>query len=339
MLARRAHPEVFYNGINITDHIQNDLLSFAYTDNASGSADDVSIVLKDVSKKYMNEWGFEQGDSLTASIITTNWRKDGQIVKLPCGHFVVDEPEYSGRPSVVNLKGNSIPANSNFLYTKRTKAWNNVTLKSIGQEIAKRYGLKLFFDSSRNPKFKKKEQSDESDSSFLQTAAEESSFGLKVTDKMLILFNEADYEKKDAVATFEEWNSTVLSYTFKPTLTDTGYKAVSLKYYDPLKGKLVADTFSLGEIDEKKDKIYKVKKSVSSLNEANLLARSLLRKLNKKQVTAQLEVIGDTRLLAATCIKLEGFGKFSGKYYIDKATHSLSGYKTSLELHRVLEGY
>ena len=339
MLARRAHVEVNYNGTDITKYIQNDLLSFTYTDNASGSADDVSIVLKDETKKYMNQWAFEQGDNLDASIITTNWRKEGEIKKLPCGHFVVDEPEYSGRPSVVNLKANSVPANSNFLYTKRTKAWGNVTLKGIGQEIANRYGLKFYFDSSINPKFEKKEQSEESDSAFLQTAAEESSFGLKVTDESLILFNEADYEKKEAVATFKEWDSTVLSYSFKPTLTNTGYKAVSLKYYDPRKGKTISYVYSLGEIDEKTDKIYTLKKSVGSLEEANLLARSTLRKLNKKQITAQLDVIGDTRLLAATCINLEGFGTFSGKYYIDKASHSLAGYKTSLELHRVLEGY
>lgn len=339
MLARRAHVEVIYNGIDITGEIHNDLLSFSYTDNASGTADDVSIVLKDETKKYMNHWAFEQGDTVKATIITTNWRKDGEVKKLPCGHFTVDEPEYSGRPSVVNLKANSVPANSNFLHTKRTKVWNNATLKSIGQEVANRYGLKFYFDSSTNPQFKKKEQSEEPDSSFLQTLAEDSSFGFKVTDEKLILFNELEYEKKDAVATFYESNSSVLSYSFKPTLTDTGYKAVELKYYEPLKKNLISYMFATGEIDEKKDKIYKIKKSVNSLEEAKLLAQSTLRKLNKKQVTATLEIIGNTSILAATCIELKDFGKFSGKYYIDKASHGISGYKTSLELHRVLEGY
>lgn len=339
MLARRANVQIKYNGIDISKYIQNDLLTYSYTDNASGSADDVSIVLKDENKKYMNKWDFEQGDTLVASIITTNWRKNNQINKLICGNFTVDEPEYSGRPSIVNLKANSVPANSNFLYTKRTKVWKNVSMKGLAQEIANRYGLNLFFDSSSNPRFSKKEQSDESDSSFLQTVAENSSFAVKVTDKKLIIYNEAEYEKKKEVAVFEESSSTVKGYTFKPTLTNTGYKAVHLKYFHPVKKKVIEFLFATGEIDKEKDKIYKLNKQVSSEEEARLLAQSTLRKLNKKQVTATIELVGDTRLLSATCIYLKGFGKFSGKYFIDKITHSLSPYTVSLEIHKVLEGY
>ncbi|MEH7122116.1 hypothetical protein V7127_02605 [Bacillus sp. JJ1773] len=328
-----------YQGVNITEALSKDLLSFTYTDNASGSADDVAIVINDVKRKWINQWMFEQGDSLQANIVTMNWRKEGDTTRLPCGFFMVDEPEYSGRPSVINLKGASIPANSNFMHTERSKVWKSITIKGIADEIAKRYGLQLFFDSKSNPFFKKKEQSNAADAAFLQQTCVDEGFSFKVTDKKIIIFNEREYEEKKTVATFHEGSSTVLGYSFKPTLTNTGYAGVSLKYYNPKTKKTIEYLYAPGEFDKEKDKIYKLNKRVSDLDEAKRLAQSTLRKLNKKQITATLEIVGDTRLLAASTIQLEGFGGFSGKYYIDKVIHSLPGYKTSLELHKVLRGY
>lgn len=339
MLTRRAYVEVSYQGVDITKDLNKDLLSFTFTDNASGEADDVAITINDTSHKWINNWKFEQGDTLKANIVTINWRKDGEKKRLPCGSFMVDEPEYSGRPSVVNLKGISTPANSNFMHTKRSKAWKSVTIKALGTEIANRYGMKLFFDSKTNPILKKKEQSDTSDAAFFQEVCEGEGFAFKVTDQQLIVFNEKEYEDKKTVAIFKEDDSTVLGYSFKPTLTDTGYAGVSLSYFDSQKKNLIQYLFSTREIDPEKDKIFKLNKRVSNLEEAKRLAQSTLRKKNKKQFTATLEIVGDTRILASCTIELKGFGGFSGKYYVDKATHSLAGFKTTLEIHKVLGGY
>ena len=339
MLARRAYMEVFYQGIDITTTLSKDLLSFNYTDNASGEADSIENSINDARRKWIEKWNFEQGDIIKANIVTINWRKEGETKRLPCGIFMVDEPEYSGRPSVITLKGISTPANSNFMHTKRSKAWKNITIKALAKEIASRYGLQLFFDSKTNPMLKKIEQSDAPDAAFFQQVCEDEGFAFKVTDQQIIVFNEKDYETKKTIATFSENGSTVLNYSFKPTMTDTGYAGVSLKYYDSKNKKLIEYLYAIREIDPKKDKVYKINRRVANEEEAIRLARSTLRKKNKKQVTATLELVGDTRILASSTIELVGFGVFSGKYYVDKASHSLSGYKTTLELHKVLGGY
>ncbi|MEK3996674.1 hypothetical protein MKY29_18330 [Psychrobacillus sp. FSL K6-2365] len=339
MLARRAYVEVFYQGIDITTTLSKDLLSFNYTDNASGEADSIDISINDARRKWIEKWNFEQGDTLKANIVTINWRKEGETKRLPCGLFMVDEPEYSGRPSVITLKGISTPANSNFMHTKRSKAWKNITIKALAKEIANRYGLQLFFDSKTNPTLKKVEQSESPDAAFFQQVCEDEGFAFKVTDQQIIVFNEKDYESKKTIATFHESGSTVLNYSFKPTMTDTGYAGVSLRYYDSKKTKLIEYLYAIREIDPKKDKVYKLNRRVANEEEAIRLARSTLRKKNKKQVTATLELVGDTRILASSTIELVGFGVFSGKYYVDKASHSLSGYKTTLEVHKVLGGY
>jgi hypothetical protein len=46
--------------------------------------------------------------------------------------------------------------------------------------------------------------------------------------------------------------------------------------------------------------------------------------------------MGEVKYVAGQTVQITGLGKCNGKYYIDKATHSLgSGYKTSYELSRV----
>lgn len=340
MLARRSSVSVSYQGVDITADLAPDLKSFSYTDNASGTADDVSISIADPTRKWIDKWVFEKGDSFTASILTENWRKDKDKARLPCGIFIVDEPEYSGRPSVISLKGTSIPANSNFMHVKRNKVWKSIALKSIAKDIASRYGLQLFYDSSTNPTYKTREQTDASDSSFLQELCEEEGFAFKLTDKKVIIFNESSYEKKSEIAEFKEWDDAILDYSFKTQLAQTAYAGVSLKYLDPKTGKTIDYLFSLKEIDTKVDKVYQLNKRAKTLDEAVRLARSKLRALNKRETVGTLTLVGDVRLLSSATIRLKGFGSFSGKYYIDKAAHTVgSGYSTSLEIHKVLEGY
>ncbi len=119
MQARRASVTVNYMGVDITKDIQSDLLSFKYTDNASDTADDIDIELKDEKAKWLTDWFPQKGDIIKATINTINWHKDGDAGELYCGSFIVDEPEYSGRPRKMTIKDISIPSNTNFTNTKK----------------------------------------------------------------------------------------------------------------------------------------------------------------------------------------------------------------------------
>lgn len=50
MDARKSYIEINYSGIDISKEVSSDLISFSYTDNASGEADNISISLKDEKK-------------------------------------------------------------------------------------------------------------------------------------------------------------------------------------------------------------------------------------------------------------------------------------------------
>lgn len=339
MEARRVSILINYQGVDITDEISKDLLDFEYTDNASGDSDSVSLTLKDEKHIWLNNWFPEKGDLILPKIITTNWRRNGDKQVLSCGRFFVDEPNYDGRPSSLTLNAVSSPLNSNFSSVPRSKSWRNITLKAIAQDISKRAALKLEYIGNNNPKFDIKEQTEKSDSAFLKDLCDQEGLAMKVTDAKVVIFDENEFEKREAVTTVNESNDIVVSYSFKTSLANTSYDGVNVKYYDSSIGEVISFLYSLGELNED-SKIYQLNKKVRSGDEARRIAQKTLRQLNKRETLVSLQLVGNVELLGGVCINLTGFGPFSGKYYITKATHSIgNGYGVSINARKVLEGY
>lgn len=339
MLARRTIVALEYAGVDITEDIEEDLLSFSYTDNASGAADDVSITLEDKTKKWIQYWMPQKGDIVKPEIQVINQKNENQMDLMPCGVFTIDQPEFNGKPRTLTLNAISIPGNGNFMSVKRTKGWRNITLKKIAEEIVVRYGIDLYFESDHNPTFTEVEQTDTPDAGFLQEICEKEGLAFKVSDSKIVIFDEAMYEKQDPVERYSEIASDLLNYSFRSTYTDTAYAGCNVKYYDPELGKQIEYLFALKEIDPEKDKVYQLNARVKTGQEAKILAQKTLRKLNKHENTCRLTVVGNPRVLASSCIELTDFGMFSGKYYIERAIHRVeSGYVTEIEGRKVLEG-
>lgn len=340
MLGKSASIDVNYQGVDITDEVKDDLLSFEYVDNASGESDSINLTLKDDKRKWLKNWFPEKGDVILPTIKTTNWRRNGDKQLLSCGRFFVDEPEYSGRPSQFSLNAISSPLNGNFKDVDRSKTWRNITLKAIASDIATRTGLQLQYIGNNNPRYTEKEQSETPDASFLSELCEEEGLAMKVTDSKIVIFDEKEFERRPSVATYEEWGSTVLGYNFRTSLSNTKYDGVNVKYYDPKSKRIIEYLFTIGDSIDEDSKIYQVNKRVNSREEARRLAQRTARRLNKKETTATLSVFGNIELLGGVCVDLKGFGAFDGKYFIEKATHTIGdGYKTDLEIRKVLGGY
>jgi phage protein D len=338
MLARRASLKVVYMGVDITKYIESDLMSFKYTDNASENADDIEIELKDESGKWISDWFPQKGDVIKSQIETLNWHSDGEEKSLYCGSFIVDEPQYSGRPRKLTMKAISTPSNTNFTTTKKSKAWENIRLSAMAENIAESAGLDLFIESNSDPLYSRKDQSEESDMSFLADICKKEGLGFKITDSKIVLYDEVRYEQKASIIKLSESGGLVNSYSFKSTLTNSSYAACTVKYRNAKQGNVIEYTYAIKDI-EKTDKVYVVNEIVTSEDEARRLAEKTLRQFNKKEVTASLNVVGDLRYLGGVCVDLTGFGKFNGKYFVDKASHGLPNYNVDLEMHRVLEGY
>ncbi len=326
---REAFITISYNGKNITDTINKCLGEATYTDVASGETDTISLILADEKQRWINAWFPVEGDYISAAINQKNWSKPGDNKKLTCGKFLIDDYDFSGYPDTFNLKGISCPIDTDFSSTQKTKTWNKTTVKSIASKLAKSAGISLVFDAA-DQKIDKQEQSDKTDMAFLFELCESYGFAMKIYNSKLIIFSEAAYEKKKSMGTIDKTDCS--GYSLTGTLVGI-YHGVSMKYTDSKTNKTVSYTY----METEGKRILKVVEKADNLADAEVKAKARLRKANKAARTITLELKGNIKYVAGTCYDVTGFGKFNGKYYLDKVIHNFNdGYTVSLQMHKAL---
>ena len=156
--ARKAEFELKYNGKNISQNLAPYLLSVAYTDNASGKADNLTIQLEDKKGLWRGSWYPTKGATIEAAIVISDFERTGERKRLPCGIFQIDEIELSGPPSIVNIKCVSTYAAKIIVQTLKNRAWEGVSLKDIASDIANLHEFDLFFEANYNPIFERRKQ-------------------------------------------------------------------------------------------------------------------------------------------------------------------------------------
>jgi uncharacterized protein len=327
--ARRTTLEIYYKGVNISKDITKDLVSFTYTDNESGKADDIDITLQDRDGKWAREWFPTLTDKITAKIL---YESDGRVSYLDCGTFELDQFDNSGSSSgtTVSFKGVSVPQNNTVRRTAKNRAWESVRLSEIATDVCNTGQLRLTYATPIDPLFERTEQNNKSDLSFLQSLCEDIALSIKVTKDQVVIFNRDDTENKDIVGTLIFGSDEVKSWSFTTQCSDT-YSESTVEYTDPKTGKKTKVT----EKDETKPngKVLKQTKRVENTADAQRQAAAHLKNKNRKETTGTIVVVGNVKYVAGSTIDILGFGKWDGKFYINTATHSVAnGYETSLEI-------
>ncbi len=332
MEPRKASVSCTYNGANATVQIAEYLDSFTYTDVASGSSDSIKVTLNDRDRKWIGAWFPEKGDRLQPTIRTSNWKQEGDASSFPCGAFRVDDfSVHGGRPLQVTIEGVALPADSNFKTMKRTQTYEETNLQEIGDIIAGRAGIALYYEAG-TVSIAKVEQSDQEDCDFYEGLVTKYGLALKIYNDKLVVFSEAAYEAKAAKATLTEadiepgweWNTTL----------DGTYTGVKYEYTNSEKDETITVEVGGG------DRIYTCNEAADNPTEAKLIALAAVNNANKDattltNVTLSLAVPG---LIASDCVEVAGIGKCSGKYYVSEITHTLGGsggYSMSLKLRKV----
>ncbi|MGO4369616.1 phage late control D family protein [Paenibacillus sp. MCAF20] len=336
-MTRRAEVLINYNGRDISGSITASLLDLSYTDNPSGQIDDLQISLQDRDRKWQGPWNPIGGDTITASIRTTDWHGRNEIESLPLGTFEVDSVSLSGPPDVVQIKALALPSGTPVKREMRTKGWEKVRLKTVADEIAKRSKLKLMYEAAENPLYERLEQSNQSDLAFLVELCIKEGIAVKAASGNLVLFDESAYERREAVASLTREGRSVVSYGFEWSASLAAYRACQLTYSDSAKGKEYKVLYTPPGAPAS-GPVLKVNENVGSEAEALRVARNRLREENKNYGRASLALVGNIRMAAGLTINLLGWGQYDGKYIIERATHSVggSGYTTGLEIRRVL---
>lgn len=350
MKGRRARLYIEYEGKDISADVSRFVLSFSYTDNASGKADEVQLRLHDIYGLWSGDWYPYKGAKIKSSIIAESWDKDGHVESLPCGVFEIDEIQLSGPPDIVEIKAVSVPVSSSLRGEKKTRAWEDTTLSKIAGEIAAKSGLKLLVDTDEDPSYDRVDQCMQGDLEFLLKLCKESGLALKVTNGKIVIFDEAKYESKDSIRRIVKGQTDLLSYSFETSSRDV-YNSADVSYQDPETGEKIQASYAPPNAPKTGQKLKinqrssfaKMKKASKAVKAelAKKKAKGALREKNKNEFRVKLKIVGDVRICAGAVIEIEGFGIFDGRYFIDTATHSIdnSGYTTELEIRKTLEGY
>ena len=359
---------------DVTEDIRDDILAFSYEDRDGDEADEISLTLKDQTGKWAGRWRPDGGETVRATLgIKT---LDGIAIgnALRCGTFYVDSMSASGSPRVFQLRAIAIPLRSNLRRRRVTKAWEDKTLKGIASEIAKSAGVELLFESEDDPRYDRQDQKDESNLRFLARLCSDAGKSVKVTDEMLVIFDQETYEKKPPVATIALGVSDLRSWSFESQQSET-YKTCTVSWrdyrkktptsaggydIDVAKAKALADDgYDIDAVPKAKDNAavmtytyvdpdvddngqdLKLKKRAKTIEEAKRLAKAELRKHNLRRLTGSLTLAGNPSIVAGVVIECKGFGAFDGNFLVESASHSVtnSGYTTSIQVRAVNRKY
>lgn len=349
-LARRAKAKVLFAGTDISKDIADYLLELAYLDAGEGEADDLTIKLQDRDGLWMLHWLEEAVDkasggglTIQADIIRENEKSDGKDARLPCGSFELDCVQASGPPSVVTIKANALAWSGSMRETKKTRVWQGMSLSGIAKQLAAENGMQCRFDSAFDPVYKRKDQRETSDAAFLQRLCKDAGLIFKVTDGEIVLFDERIYEAKPVSLILKKGGGRYLKYDLKSGSAGTKYASCRVRCVDPSTGQCIEGIARASDYnaESENNRQLEIHEKADSPGEAKTLAEKYLRLHNKYARTAVFTLPGNPWIAVGQTVQIDGWGGFSGKYFICQARHSLSqsGYTTEITMRKCLKGY
>lgn len=334
-LARRVTSDVAFNGANVSTVLRDYLRSVSYTDVADGSSDSIKISLQNIDMKWLSEWYPEKGDQVTATLIYHDWKKTGDLQRLECGLFILDDISFSGGPLVADFGATSVPLDNAFKSQERTKTWENVTIQQIGSSITETYGLGFVYDADTIT-IEAVEQSDKTDSAFLYEIAKDYGLAMKVYWNKIIMYDKGRYEAKDAVAQIGPRDFIDGQFEYNDTLDGT-YTGATFSYKNGTDSEEIEAAIGVTEGDGARP--LKISSKADDLLEARIKAAAQVNRSNEKVTTLSFGIFPDPSIVATSCIEVVDMGRMSGKYFVDsvETEHSPEGTSQSLKLHRVVE--
>ena len=283
------------------------------------------------------------GLKISAVYVRENWNGDGNDKLLDCGQFELDTVKAAGPPSTITIKATSLPFNSQIRQTKKTKAWEAYNLSGIAREMAGANGMACLYESASDPYYERVEQFKTSDIKFLSQLCHDAGISLKVTNNIIVLFDQVEYEQKNPTFVVRRGDGSYTKYDLSVGKADSEYTSCRVRYANPNTGSVIEGIAYVEDYKEDSDdnQQLEVTAAVSSIAEAQALADKRLRLHNKYSKTVTFTFPGDPDKIAGVTVELTGWGAFDGKYIIKQSKHTLSnsGYTTQVAMRRVLEGY
>lgn len=312
MKTQKKTVSLIYNGTEAYSELAPYLEQITYTDSVDES-DMISLELSDRDLKWRNAWIPQKGDILIPALTLEDWNYEGEKMTIQCGSFIVDDFGFSSPPAIGNINGVSSPVNTGFKETENTKTWEAATVQLIAGEIAGKYGLNLVYEAQEIA-VAKIEQDKRTDSDFLKTLCEKYGLGLKVFYNRLVIWDYREYLGRTPITEIKPEMCSKWSYRSSMQGTYTGAR---VSYKNPKTKKMVDVLVGTEE------RLYKTNQKADSEADARLIGEAAIRNANRRESTMQLTMPPQLLLMATLTVRLNGFGRMDGAYFIEKVTHQI----------------
>ncbi len=193
------------------------------------------------------------------------------------------------------------------------------------------------YDAPEIP-FNRVDQREASDLAFLNNLAGKYGINLKVHDGRMILYGAKEWDAKKPRFVIPKKGSiySPATWSFKKGSQGTAEKA-EVAYHDPAKRETVKTEVKASG-PPPSGQTLNLNSRVENSAQAIALGGGALREANEGEQTATLDFMGFPGLVAGITLKLEGWGKYDGNYFVESAEHKLArAYTTSAELRKTLD--
>ena len=307
---------VLYNAVDITNSVEP--IKAILTDNSGGVPDSIECIFSDTSDLW-SQWKPKKNDTLEI-------KQNGYST----GIMYIDELIQSA--GIFKLKALSIPHHSK---TARSQGWENVRFLEFVNEIAGRYGFTVQTYGIENYLYKRVDQIEQADFSFLAYRCMLEGYALKINNKNVVIYNESLLEQKgiDSVGSIIYKSDILNNFEFKDKSTDIFSKCL-IKSSG-------SNGFIQGQFEDENVYGATLTKQIycSDQGEANRFAKGYLRATNKQMITGTFPIKLNTSYAAGTNVEIKKIGMFDDKYFINRLVHDLMNNRTNLCLRKALEGY
>lgn len=317
---------ILANNQDITDLMNGRLLSMTITDEIGAVSDTLSIELDD------RDCVFEIPPRGAELIVSLGYKDLYQM-----GRFIVDEVEVKCPPQTLTLTARATNATLDEIgafKTLRSYSWEKYTLLGIIQTIAKRYGLQESVSAAyRQILVDHVDQTEESDSAFIQRLASDYGATVKIAGGKLLFIEPLSGKFPDGTPMLEILVDDISAYRMR--ICDRGkYNKIIAKYYDFDRAEEKEVSVGTGSPSTTLRDTY------LNAARAKAAAQAKLRETTIGTHTLTLDIVGNPLIGAESVISVSGIrADACGLWVVKSARHTLTkaGYKTNIEATRLKE--
>lgn len=333
-VGRQVLLDLTYGGNSIWADVEEEALSFTYTEEASGSADVLTVELVDPDGKWRSEWFPKRGVEIEAAITSIGFGPED--IELDCGTFEIAKPRVSGPPDKISFEATATRVTGKLKRERRSFPWQNISLENLCSLLSGRAGLSLDYRGEEIT-IDREEQTRQTDLQFLAKLCAKHDHGLKIWRDELRVYSFEQFEAEPARVVIDRADGNLIKYAYAADAHDI-YRAVEVSYRDPVRGQTMTSVYK-PKYPPPSGSIKRINAKVKSAAQARRIAQKAIRQANSKELTGDLTVVGDLRLRAANNTQLKGFG-IADVYPVfnTKVVHSVgsSGFTTSLDFRRIV---